>query len=691
MSTNICVRVLCQSHLVRVFSFLVCLFVFPFVTIAADSPVQEPDSSQVSEPTSREGTPSVYQLEPMVVTATKTPVPVSHLTSAVEVITAEDFQRRNVKTVAQALRLSQSLAVFSSGGAGTLTNVRIRGGTSEQTLVFIDGAIMNSGASGSFNFANLTTDNIEKIEILRGAQGMLWGSDAIGGVINITTKRGKGTPKASGFFEYGSFNSIREGASVTGEHGPVDFSFSLSRWDTQGFSTINYQRGAVERDAYRNWTGSTQLGVSLPKEGRLSFNFRWMNSDVDFDSPSTFGGPFDVFKLKTTNREFVYSGVYYQPITDWWTQQLTLSRMDNKLETQAGTTQKSVTTGIVSPAPTFNNSEITTQNNRVEWQNNFQVLDPLLLTVGYQFRQQQGENESASGSGFSKQTLETNSGFAQLQLNLFDRVFATAGFRQDSTNTAGDATTYRVTGAYLLKETDTKIRASYGTGFRVPDINELFFPNFGNPNLKPEKSQSLDVGVDQKFFGDRAKLSVGYFWNRYRELIASSFDPVGCAGISSFGFCAQNIGSAKSQGWEVNGNLVLAEELRFMKLLDVSGQYTYTITRDLETAARLPLSPVHQGSVVLTYKPIDPLTVTTTFRYVGSRFNTTGNQQALPDFHVINLSASYDFTPSMQGYVRVENLLDRNYEERLFFGTPVRSIWGGIRVNFDVPGGAGNS
>jgi vitamin B12 transporter len=686
MSTKICARVFYQSGTVWVFSVLGLIFFFPSVTPAAVSLDEESGSSQAAEPTSQEEMPAVYQLDPMVVSATKTPVPLSHLTSAVEVITAEDLQRRNVKTVAQALRLSQSLAVFSNGGAGTLTNVRIRGGTSEQTLVFIDGTIMNSGTSGSFNFANLTTDNIEKIEILRGAQGMLWGSDAIGGVINITTKRGKGTPKVRGFFEYGSFNSIREGASVAGDHGPVDFSFSLSRWDNQGFSAINYRRGAVERDAYRNWTGSTQLGVSLPKEGRLSFNFRWMNSDVDFDNSF---GPSDVFKAKSTNQEFVYSGVYYQPITDWWTQQLTVSRMDSELDTQAGTFQKNLVTKIVTPVSNFNNSEITTQNNRVEWQNNFQVLDPLLLTVGYQFRQQQGENES--DSGFSKQTLETHSGFAQLQLNLFDRFFATAGFRQDSTNTAGDATTYRVTGAYLLKETDTKIRSSYATGFRAPSINELFFPNFGNPDLKPEKSQSLDVGIDQKFFGDRAKLSVGYFWNRYRELILSPFDPVGCAGLSSFGFCAQNIGSAKSQGWEVNGNLVLAEEARFIKLLDVSGQYTYTITRDLETAARLPLSPVHQGSVVLTYKPIEPLTVTTTFRYVGSRFNTTGNQQALPDFHVINLAASYDFTSSMQGYVRVENLLDRDYEERLFFGTPVRSVWGGIRVNFDVPGGTGNS
>jgi len=630
-----------------------------------------------------ENSEPVYTLDTIVVTDTKTPKPLSHSTSAVEVISAEDLQRRNVKTVDQALRLSQSLAVFSNGGPGSTTTVRMRGGTADQTLVFIDGAVMNSGTIGQFNFANLTTDNIEKIEILRGAQSMLWGSDAIGGVINITTKRGKGTPKVSGFSEYGSFNSIREGVGLAGDHGPVDFSFSLSRWDIQGFSNINYRRGAVERDAHRNWTGSTQLGVSLPKDGRLSFNFRWMNADVDFDSPSTFGGPFDVFKLKSSNQEYIYSGVYYQPITDWWNQQLTVSRTDNELDTQAGSLQKSVTTGIVSPAPTFNNSKITTQNNRIEWQQNFQVFDPLLLTLGYQYRQQQGKNESSSG--FPKKTLASNAGFAQLQLNLFERFFATAGFRQDSTNTFGDATTYRVTGGYLLKETGTKIRGSYATGFRAPDINELFFPNFGNPDLKPEKSQSLDAGIDQQLFGNRVKLGVGYFWNRYRQLIQSTFDPVGCANLSPFGFCAQNVGSAKSQGWEVNGHLLLAEELPFMKLLDVSGQYTYTITRDLNTGDRLPRWPVHQGSVVVTYKPLDPLTATTTFRYVGKRFNTTGNQQSLPDFYVINFAASYDITPSLQGYVRVENILDKKYEEVLFYGTPVRSVYGGVRVTFDLP------
>lgn len=656
------------------FSLRVCSWVlvslalhagFPHWVLALDDPNSEP----------------VHTLDPMVVTATKTPVPASHLTSAVEVITAEDFKRRNIKTVTEALKLSQGLAVFSTGGAGTTTSVRMRGGSADQTLVLIDGAIMNSPTLGLFNFAHLTTDNIEKIEILRGAQSMVWGSDAMGGVINITTKRGSGSLKASGFFEYGSFNSIREGGSLSGQMGPVDLAMSLSRWDMQGFSAINYRRGAVERDAYRNWTGSTRLGVSLPKDGRFDFTFRWINSDVNFDNSF---GPADVYKLRTTNQRFIYSGMYFQPLTDWWDQQLTLSRTDEDSDTQAGTFQQFLDSP---PPPTpvlgFNNSKIDTQTNRIEWQHNLQIGNPILLSLGYQYRQNQGENRSSTP--FPEKTISSHSGFAQVQLNLWDRLFATGGFRQESNNKFGDSTTYRVTGGYLLKETGTKVRASYATGFRAPDINELFFPNFGNPDLKAEKSQSMDVGIDQNLFGNRLSFSVGYFWNRYRQLITTVFDPVACGGLSAFDFCAQNIGSAKTQGWETSLKLVVARDLPFVKSLDVQGQYTYTLTRDLMTAARLPRWPVHQASAVLSYQPIDPVVMTVSFRYVGSRFNTTGNQQPLPDFHVIHFAASYDVTKNFQGYVRVENILNRNYEEVRFFGTPVRSIYGGVRVQFDLP------
>jgi vitamin B12 transporter len=613
----------------------------------------------------------------VVVSPTKTPIPTSHVTSAVEVITEEDLKRQKFKTVVDALRLSQGLAVFSSGGPGTEASVRIRGGSPAQTLVLIDGAIVNSATTGAYNFANLTIDNIERIEILRGAQSMLWGSDAMGGVINIVTKRGTGIPQASGFFEYGSFLSIREGGQVTGQKGPVDFSLSLSRWDFTGFSATNYRRGAFERDAYRNWQASSKLGVLLPHDGRLEFAFRWLNSDVHLDNVTT---PTDVFGSKTRDQELVYSGSYEQAITSWWSQKLTLAREEDQSFFFPGILQRNVVTGAVN-TPFGGPNEIRTVSNRIEAQHNFQIGKPLLLTGGYQLRDQQGENDT----GLANKIIRSNAGFGQAQLNAWDRLLATAGVRYDSYNVFGSATTYRLTAGYLLTETGTKVRTSYGTGFRAPSINELFFPGFGNPNLGPEKSQSFDVGVDQSFLDDRVRLSAGYFWNNYRDLIVTSLNDPACATLSPlFLTCPRNVGSAKTRGWEAGISLSLLRDKRFVKSLELRGQYTYTLTRDLTSNFRLPRWPLDQWSAILAYQPIDPLSITLAARYVGSRFNNLLNTQRLPAFDVWTLTAAYDVTKQVQVYARVDNVFNEKYEEILNAGTPIQSIYVGLRVAYDL-------
>ena len=309
---------------VRVFlSWLVCLCATGVLHSASAAEGERGEGSDVVE------TPEVF------ISATKTEVPVKQVTSAVETITGEQMQQRKIKTVVEALRLAQGLAVFQSGGPGTLAEVRMRGGTPEQTLVLIDGAIVNSATLGSYNFANLTTDNIERIEILRGSQGMMWGSDAMGGVVNIITKRGRETPNISSFVEYGSFATIREGASAIGKKGPVDVAATLSRWDTSNFSAINYRRGAAERDGFHNWQGSAKLGVDLPKDGRLEFNFRWMDGITNLDN--TLPDPSDTLGAKTQSRQYVYTGSYMQPITNWWSQRLTLARATESLTTSSGT------------------------------------------------------------------------------------------------------------------------------------------------------------------------------------------------------------------------------------------------------------------------------------------------------------------------------------------------------------------
>jgi len=636
----------------------------------------------------------VVQAPDVVVSATKTPIPAKQVTSAVEVITGEEMQQRKVRTVAEALRWASGLAVFQSGGLGTVVDVRMRGGTPEQTLVLIDGAIVNSASIGTYDFAHLTSDNIERIEILRGSQSMLWGSDAMGGVINITTKRGRDKPNVSAFAEHGSFNTIREGGGLSGKKGPIDFSGSITRLDTAGFSAINYRRGAAERDGYHNWQGSLRLGADVPKDGRLDFSFRWQDGIVHFDgfsfNPVTFASdPADVFGARSRSTQYVFAGNYAQPITAWWSQKLTLSRATDNLVSDGGAVERSVVTGTTGLVGFPFRSQIETTSNRIEWQHNFQVGKPLLLTAGYQFREQKGDNRDllTNTTTFENKTLSSHAGFGEAQLNLWDRVFGTAGIRQDEYNVFGSATTYRVTGGYLHKETGTKLRGSYSTGFRAPTINQLFFPGFGTPNLRPEKSQSFDAAIEQTFPDDRGSISVGYFWTRYRDLILSVFDPAVCTAPGSFGFCAQNVGLARAEGVEVTTKLKLYRDGRWIKNLDLHIQYTYAATRDISSGSdsRLPKWPLHQISTVISYQPVEGLLANLEGRYVGERFGSVGNSNATPSFVVWNLSASYDVTKYMQAYLRLDNIFNEKYEETLFFGTPIRSIFGGVRFNYDLP------
>jgi vitamin B12 transporter len=416
-----------------------------------------------------------------------------------------------------------------------------------------------------------------------------------------------------------------------------------------------------------------------------------MNGITNLDgfafNPVTFqSDPADVLGAKTQDTQYVFTGSYTQPITSWWSQKLTMARATDNLVTTSGTVERNLVTGVIdTPFPL--NSEITTTSNRIEWQHNFQLGKPLLLTAGYQFREQLGENRDllTNTTTIPTKMVSSHAGFAEAQLNLWDRVFGTAGIRQDEYNVFESATTYRVTGGYLHKETGTKLRGSYATGFRAPTINQLFFPDFGNPNLKPEKSQGLDVAVDQSLLDDRIVLSAGYFWTRYRDLILSVFDPVGC-GFTLFGFCAQNIGLSRAKGLETSAKFKLVRDQPWIKSLDLQFQYTYTHTDNLTNMnTRLPKWPLNQWSTILSYQPIEGLRANLEGRFVGQRYNDTPNDQSISSFNVWNFSATYEVSKNILVYTRVDNLFNEKYEEVLFFGTPIRSVFGGVRMNFDMP------
>lgn len=610
---------------------------------------------------------AVVESPEVIVSATKTPLPVSQVTSAVEVIRGEDMQRRNIKTVVDALRLATGVSVFSSGGPGRLAQVQMRGTKSAHTMILIDGVILNSPTTGIFDFSSLVIDNIDRIEILRGAQSMLYGSDAIGGVINIITKRGAGDPTSTVFAEYGSFATFREGGNLSGAKGPFDFAMTLSRWDSSSFSAANYRRGANERDGFHNWQASGRFGLQLPKDGRLEFSLRWWNTDSNFDSTNA-----DVFGSKSTNRDLYLSALYEQQIINSWSQKLTLAQGNERLISVGGPVQKNLSTGVVGAAFPFL-SDIETLNRRIEWQHNVQVSKELLLTGGYQYREEQADATSSFSATTPIRLLSTHAGYAQAQANIKDRFLMTAGVRQDNYNVFGDATTYRVTGGYRIPETGTKLRGSYATGFRAPTLNDLFFQNFGNETLRPEKAQSLDVGVDQTFLNDALKFSVGYFWTRSRNLIQFVSSATCPPSTAPFGVCPINVQLAKSQGWESSVDYSIS------KSVAVRGQYTYTLTRNLQNGARLARYPVHQASASLLYRPIDPLSVTVDYRYSGTRFNDQANTTKMGTFGVVNVSANYQLTNRIEVYTRIENLTDQDYEETASFGTPIRSVYGGVK------------
>ncbi|MCP9471183.1 MAG: TonB-dependent receptor, partial [Nitrospira sp.] len=426
---------------------------------------------------SRSETSETLEAPGVVVSATKTEIPATQITSAVEVISGEELEQKGIKTVIDGLRLAQGVFATSSGGPGTEATVKMRGAFARHTLVLIDGVIVNSPTTGAYDFSSLTVDNIDRIEILRGAQGMLYGSDAIGGVINIYTKKGTGKPNIGAFFEYGSFATFREGGHLSGARGPFDFSLSVSRWDTSSFSAINYRRGAFENDGFHNIQVSAKIGTELPKDGRLEFNMRWYDSRLSFDGFADSGAPADVFGARSTNRNLILNGTWRQPLTSWWTTILTLSQSNQRLKSDSGSVGFNLNTRqFISASPTscFPNldacftpfsSDLEVLNRRLEWQNDVQIGKWVLLTAGYQLRRDEGDAPSFYGATEPARVISSNAGFAQAQVNLWDRLFFTAGGRHDSYNRFEDATTYRVTGGYYLKETGTRFRGSYGTGF----------------------------------------------------------------------------------------------------------------------------------------------------------------------------------------------------------------------------------
>jgi vitamin B12 transporter len=561
--------------MIRVLTFSACLL-SAVTTFGWAADVGSPNGLLAQQPTSPPSAPPAPRsetAEPVVVTATKIAEPVERLGAAVTVITEDELRTYNYPTVGDALRRVPGLDVQRAGSLGKLTEIRIRGTTPQQVQVLIDGVRVKSPTSGDFDFSDLSTDQIERIEIVRGPQSTLYGADAIGGVVNIITKRGTGPFSAFASSEVGNFDTLRERAGFSGTYKIFDYAASASWFESNGQGP---------NDGFEQRAFTSRIGVALPADGHVGLSLRYNRNATDLPvsftiptRPFFVGDPDTRQQSETTVLSLHWD---HKPVS-WFEFHLRLGQFWNSLGFQNPFTPGDIAAGNFDFIDT--NSQIDTQRREAELVLAFHLGRSDTLTVGAEQRTESGRNRTigvlteGDRQVFSKE-FETRSFFAQDELRLLERVILGGGVRYDRNSVFGSETTPRASAVVLIPETDTKIRGTWGQGFRAPTINDLFFPGFGNPTLKPEHSESWDAGVDQNFWGKRIRLSATYFENRFTDLIqvllvGATFVPV-------------NVDKARTEGFEAVAEADLPADVR------LSFSYTHTDSRDL--IARTPLRRV---------------------------------------------------------------------------------------------------
>jgi len=591
-------------------------------------------------PASAEG--GALLLEPVEVTATRSDLTENESPGSVTVITESEIAQKQHRTVEELLRGEFGLDVVSLGPTGSLTAVFTRGANSASTLVMIDGVQVNLNTSGGFNFADLTTDNIEKIEILRGPQSTLWGADAVGGVINIVTKKGRGEPTHSFSFEGGSFATFREAAASAGSIDKFDYSFSVSRTDSGGFSAASENNGNTEDDGYGNTTLSSRLGFEPGADSRAELNLRYTHANFEFDS----FGPVDGGDFSNTDTVYL-SAPLNKTFAGFWDVRLTpsLAHSRSKSHFDGGFT-----------------SEFINHTYTVDLQNNVTINPALTLIFGGEYQEQTGE-----AKGIFDDTNHNQGYYLSAVARPTERIVLTAGVRHDIPSDFDDETTYRVEGAYRIKETSTRLRAAYATGFRAPTFNDFCF----NPSndcslldLNPEEVDSWEAGFDQALFDERVKLSFTYFEADYDELLQFDFATS----------TVQNISHARSRGVETGLGVRATDDL------DLHLKYTWNPTEDEDSGQPLLRRAENKFSATAVHRFRDKLT---TLVSLLGRGNTRDFANTLPGFVTVRAALTYQYSKNLKLTVRGENLLNKQYEEATGYGTAGVSAYAGFVYQFN--------
>jgi vitamin B12 transporter len=622
---------------------------------SAPPPKQKPEVTLPEVPeTTVIGRPGPFPATPLeagtVLTPGRLETLAGEVASALTVIPEQQITRSRQTEVTEVLRGVPGLDVAQQGGPGGLTSVFLRGANSNHTKVLIDGIPVNDpGSAGrAFDFSQLSVDNIERIEILRGPQSTLYGSDAIGGVVNIITRRGQGPLAVSADLMGGAFGTSREAIGASGGTRDYHYSFGASYLQRDGFSAASRPPGNQERDGLRDATFSGRFGWTPSEAFDVDYVFRYVDQDAEIDDAGFGTPPQDNF-IRQNRSEAFFNRV-----------QARLMLLDGFWEQRAGFNLTDYDRRDTDPGLFFD-PQFLGRARTFDYQSNFFLGENHVLSVGADYL-----NEESGIFSLSERSQHLKGVYFEDRIRLFDRWVTTAGFRWDEHSSAGSANTYRVTSRYKLPETGASLHGSIGTGFRAPALEELFNSFVGNPKLRPERSFGWDCGLEQSLFGGRLVLDGTYFRNDFTDLIQFDFAT----------FALENVGRAFSSGVEVT---VL---WRLDECTTLSANYVHTFTEDLENQVPLLRRPKHKAYLGVNRRLwCDRANVNLYLLYVGPRQDTdpvTSLQTTLGEYYLLNLAGSYDLTESCQLFARLDNLLNENYEEVFGFQTAGLSGYGGL-------------
>jgi vitamin B12 transporter len=601
----------------------------------------------------------VVELPPIVVSATGIPTPADQVASSVTVITADDLQREQRRTLPDALASVPGLNIVQSGGPGGLTSVFMRGTNSNHVKVLIDGidATDPSSPNQTFDFGQLLTSDIERIEVLRGPQSGLYGADAIGGVISITTKKGEGSPKAHGSAEGGSFGTFNQTAGLSGSVANFNYAFNVAHYRSTDTPVTPLELLPPGRqrinDRYDNWTYSTRLGADLSDTFGVNVVARYIDSKLSFT-----GDDFSVFPSvpAASQGTQVDHQLFTRGEAAW-------SLLDGRFKTYFGIGYADALTWSQSPGfdPTTNKGD----RVKLDWRG-VATLDPdHTLVLGLENETFRLRTDTTSAQNANQ------AAYVELQSRFAERVFLVSNLRHDENDAFGGHATWRIAPAVILPGTETRLKASYGTGFKAPSLSQLYvnfpaFNFFGNPNLKPEESTGYDVGFEQPIANDRLRFGATYFHNDITNLITST--------RTSY----INIGQATTRGVEAFATVALTDQLT------LRADYTYTVAINDITGRPLLRRPKNKASLAAGWEATDQLTLSSTILYVGSWVDISrdGSVSGInaPATTVVNMAANYAATEHLSVFGRIDNLFNRRYQDPIGFDRRGLGVFGGLRV-----------